>query len=53
MPEPAADPMASEDEFYAAIVSEYRGLRRAGAGVIEAASLAAAHLVFLTKANEA
>ena len=53
MSEQAADPVTSEDEFYAAIVSEYAGLRRAGAGLVAAAVLTSAHMVMIQKAAEA
>lgn len=53
-PEPGQPnpPWAPEDGFYAAIVSEYAGLQRAGADPIGAALITAAHL-FLTLANTA
>ncbi len=51
-PAPPADPVSAEDSTYAAIVSEFRGLRRAGAGWVEAALLTAAHLVIIGAANE-
>ena len=47
------DPIATEDGLYAAVVDEYRGLRRAGAGIIAAAAISAAHLTYVQKANEA
>jgi hypothetical protein len=56
MSEPSAepaDPVASEDSLYVAVVSEYQGLRRAGAGIIAAAAISAAHLMWVQKANEA
>jgi hypothetical protein len=52
-PTPPADPVAAEDNYYAAIVSEYTALRRAGAGIIAAAAITSAHMTFITKANEA
>jgi hypothetical protein len=52
-PEPAADPIADEDSLYVAVVSEYQGLRRAGAGIIAAAAISAAHLTFAEKAGQA
>ena len=51
-PEAPADPVSAEDNTYAAIVSEFRGLRRAGAGWVEAALLTAAHVVVINAANE-
>ena len=51
-PEAPADPVTAEDVLYAAIVSEFRGLRRAGAGWIEAALLVGAHLTIVNAANE-
>lgn len=55
MPEPAtqADPVSAEDSLYEAIVSEYRGLRRAGAPMVAAAAIAGAHLMYVLNANEA
>ena len=50
--DPVADAIAAEDTLYAAIVSEFRGLRRAGAGWIEAALLVGAHLTIVNAANE-
>jgi hypothetical protein len=50
---PPADPVAAEDSYYAAIVSEYTALRRHGAGIIAAAALTAAHMVYIAKSNEA
>lgn len=50
---PPADPVAAEDSLYAAIVSEYRGLRRNGAGIIEAAVLTAAQRIMIALAGEA
>ncbi len=49
-PEPHA-PFAPEDGLYQAIVSEYLGLQRAGAGTLDAALIVAAHLVYLGMAN--
>lgn len=49
---PAADPVTAEDEMYTAIVSDYQGLRRAGASAA-AALLTAGYRVLLGKANEA
>lgn len=52
-PEPAAeapadpaDPVSSEDAVYIAMVNEYKGLRRAGAGVLAAAAMAMVDLRF-------
>jgi hypothetical protein len=39
-----ADPVASEDSVYIAVISEYRGLRRAGGGFLPACVITAAHL---------
>ena len=44
--EPAA-PFTLEDAAYAAIVSEYAGLQRAGADPLGAALITAAHLLLL------
>lgn len=52
-PTPPADPVAVEDTLYRAVVDEYAGLRRAGAGIVAAAAIAAAHLTYVQKANEA
>ncbi len=52
-PQPPADPVSAEDTTYAAVVDEYRGLRRNGAKVLEAAILTAAYRVAITKAGEA
>ena len=51
-PEPQA-PFTPEDGLYAAIVSEYLGLQRAGAGVLDAALITAAHLTYLGLAQRA
>ena len=51
-PEAPADPVTAEDGLYVTVVSEYRGLRRAGAGLIEAAVLTMAHLTIVNAANE-
>jgi hypothetical protein len=40
-------PFAPEDSAYAAIVSEYVGLQRAGADPLSAALITAAHLLFI------
>jgi len=46
MPDPAADPIASEDSAYVTIVAEFEGYRRAGAGLFGAAVLTwAKHLL--------
>lgn len=50
-PEDRQAPFAVEDGFYAAIVSEYAGLQRAGADPLGAALITAAHLLLLTLAN--
>ena len=52
-PEAPIDPIATEDGMYAAVVDEYRGLRRNGATILEAAILTAAYRVAITKAGEA
>jgi hypothetical protein len=52
-PEAPADPVATEDGIYSAVVDEYRGLRRNGATILEAAILTAAYRVAITKAGEA
>ena len=49
-PEAPADPVASEDGVYIAVVSEYRGLRRAGGGFLPACVITAAHL-YLAQEN--
>ena len=51
-PSVPADPVAAEDTYYAAIVSEYGALRKAGAGLLAAAALTAAHMVYLAKAGD-
>jgi hypothetical protein len=48
--QPAA-PYTPEDGAYAAIVSEYVGLQRAGADIMGAAMITAAHLMFMGMAN--
>jgi hypothetical protein len=53
MSEAPADPVAAEETLYRAVVDEYTGLRRAGAGIVAAAAISAAHLMFVQKANEA
>ena len=52
VPEPHA-PFTPEDGAYAAIVSEYVGLQRAGADPLGAALITAAHLLLLGIANGA
>ena len=52
VPEPHA-PFTLEDGVYAAIVSEYVGLQRAGADMMGAALITAAHLLFMGLANSA
>ena len=52
VPEPHA-PFTPEDGAYAAIVSEYVGLRRAGADMMGAALITAAHLFLMGAANAA
>ena len=52
VPEPHA-PFTPEDGLYQAIVSEYLGLQRAGAGTLDAALITAAHLMYLGLANTA
>ncbi len=47
VPDPPAAPFTPEDGLYQAIVSEYLGLQRAGAGTLDAALITAAHLVYL------
>jgi hypothetical protein len=49
--EPAQPPFTLEDSAYAAIVSEYVGLQRAGADPLGAALITAAHLLLLGLAN--
>jgi hypothetical protein len=53
IPDAPPDPVASEDGLYVAIVDEYQGLRRAGAGIFAAAAITGAHLAYALKANEA
>lgn len=48
---PAASPWTAEDDGYAAIVSEIRGLRRAGATLLEACAQTAFYRVALALAN--
>lgn len=53
-PEPDSQPAAPftpEDGVYVAIVSEYVGLQRAGADMMGAALITAAHLLFMGLAN--
>ena len=50
-PEPPAAPFTPEDTGYQAIVSEFVGLQRAGAGPVGAALITAAHLLYLGLAN--
>ena len=52
VPEPHA-PFTPEDGAYAAIVSEYQGLQRAGANMMGAALITAAHLFFMGLAGAA
>jgi hypothetical protein len=49
--EQPANPVTAEDEGYAAIVSEIRGLRRAGASLIEACAETAFYRVAVTQAS--
>ena len=51
MSEQPADPVATEDGMYVAIVSEIKGLRRAGASLIEACALTAFYRVAVTQAS--
>lgn len=51
--QPAAPPFAPEDGAYQTIVSEYFGLRRAGADPLGAALITAAHLAFMGMASAA
>lgn len=51
-PEAPADPVAAEDTLYVTVVSEFRGIRRAGAGLVEAAVLTMAHLTIVNAAGE-
>jgi hypothetical protein len=48
---PPVAPYTPEDGAYAAIVSEYVGLQRAGADMMGAAMITAAHLMFMGMAN--
>lgn len=52
-PAPPADPVTAEDGYYAAVVDEFRGLRRAGAGIADAALLTAAYRLMVTRVNAA
>jgi hypothetical protein len=52
VPDPPA-PFTPEDGVYAAIVSEYLGLQRAGADMLGAALITAAHLTYIGIANSA
>lgn len=52
MSEQPPDPVATEDSAYLAIVSEIRGLRRAGASLIEACAETAFYRVALTQASQ-
>ena len=45
-PEQPADPVAAENSLYVAVVSEYVALRRAGAGMLAASAITAAHLYY-------
>ena len=47
VPDQPQPPFAPEDGAYAAIVSEYVGLQRAGADPISAALITAAHLLLI------
>ena len=47
VPDQPHAPYTPEDGAYAAIVSEYVGLQRAGADPISAALITAAHLVYI------
>lgn len=51
-PQPQA-PFATEDSIYQALVSEYVGLQRAGAGVLGAALITAAHAYIAFAADAA
>jgi hypothetical protein len=48
----SSEPFKAEDGAYIAIVDEYRGLRRAGAGMVDAALLTSALRVLMMKAKE-
>ncbi len=52
-PETPAAPFTPEDGAYAAIVSEFVGLQRAGADPLGAALITAAHLVYIGLASAA
>lgn len=45
-------PFTPEDGAYAAIVSEYAGLHRAGASPVSAALITAAHLLYKHRAGQ-
>lgn len=47
-----ADAVSAEDTLYLSVVSEFRGIRRAGAGLVEAAVLTMAHLTIVNAAGE-
>jgi hypothetical protein len=49
--DPPVHPFAPEDGAYAAIVSEYVGLQRAGADPLGAALITAAHLILVSLAG--
>lgn len=51
-PEAPTDPVAAEDSSYAAIVSDIRGLRRAGATFCEAVAQTAFYRVALMLAQQ-
>ena len=51
MSTPVPNPVTAEDEGYAAIVSEIRGLRRAGASLIEACAATAFYRVAIAQAS--
>jgi hypothetical protein len=51
--EAAPDPVATEDGMYVAVGSDYRGLRRAGLGIVEAAVNTAAYRVMAQLMTEA
>jgi hypothetical protein len=48
-----ADPFTPADTGYALIMGSFRGLRKAGAGLMEAALITAAHVVISGISNEA
>ena len=52
-PRESPAPFSPEDVGYQGIVSEYLGLRRAGAPQVDAALITAAHLMVLGLANTA